>query len=72
MSRLPGGVFVGAVTLLCGVIFTQFEGVTKDRSTLKDSASVTADDDDSELLNRVKHPVRTQSNVALEPQKRLK
>jgi hypothetical protein len=32
MSRLPGGVFVGVVTLMCGLMFTQLEDGTQEKA----------------------------------------
>jgi hypothetical protein len=48
MSRLPGGLFVGVVTLLCGLGFAQLERVSRDRSVSTQSDSTLPDQAQSE------------------------
>lgn len=65
MSRLPGGVFVGAVTLLCGLVFAQFERGKHDVKSSSDSgpAAATASDGVQQAEQR-QNPRERQQHVA--------
>ena len=64
MSRLPGGVFVGVVTLLAGLGFAQFELATRGTDPVEEPLSAKTDIENQERKENKKIPVEPPQKIA--------
>jgi hypothetical protein len=71
MSRLPGGVFVGVVTLMCGLGLAQFEGATKNHATIQELIPIGSTNDLAQESNQAIVPNDAKSRIASEIHKNL-
>ncbi|MDB5388002.1 MAG: hypothetical protein JWM11_3648 [Planctomycetaceae bacterium] len=66
MSRLPGGIFVGVVTLLCGLVFAQYERGKRDQTHSAELIPANSEYDEFVPANRQQVSPQEKTQVAIE------